>query len=194
MNRPGLAAADVRKVGAHFGIVGTYLVGVRGYFEKSMGNPTKNDRGIYDDAIFLVTPSKVRAYNGNTDPSFGRKGMANLKPGVWEFETGLHGLSRPNPYPAFRQHSKMTVYRDDVGDDSGYFGINLHRGGINSTSSLGCQTIVASQWDEFIGEAYEDMGTTVADVRSGVKGARGRVIKYILVTRAELEKIIGHGI
>ena len=68
------------------------VVGVRGYYRDTMGAPGVNDRGIYDEAIFLHTPSATVAFNGNTDPSRvkkgsgtgARKGMASLNPGVWK--------------------------------------------------------------------------------------------------------------
>jgi hypothetical protein len=33
------------------------LLGVRGYYLRTMGKPKINDRGMYDDAIILVTPT-----------------------------------------------------------------------------------------------------------------------------------------
>ena len=42
-------------------------------------------------------------------------------------------------------------------EHKGMFGINIHRGGVSTTSSLGCQTIVPSQWNEFIKLAKSEM-------------------------------------
>lgn len=138
---------------------GTFVVGVRGYYRDTMGKTGVNDRGIYDDALFLITPDRFIAFNANTDPSKVRKGagvgagkgMASLKPGVWR----AHGLGKhKGQYLALVQsRGKVTVRRDGTAgdyDDTGMFGINIHKGGINSTSSEGCQTIPPSQWDEFI--------------------------------------------
>lgn len=137
------------------------LVGVRGYYKNSMGKPGVNDRGIYDDAMFVLSPDCFVSFNANTDPSRVRKGrgkgagkgMASLKPGLYRAHSvGWH----KKVYPALRQsHGEVTVIRDGLdGDyeDTGYFGINIHPGGALGTSSLGCQTIprVGGQWDAFI--------------------------------------------
>lgn len=127
------------------------LLAVRGYYTNSLGKLGQNDRGVYDDAIFVVEPNGVHNFNGNTDPSMFRKGVAKLKaPQAVRYIPGPHGFKRKKgPYPAFRQNSPCTVLRDQDGDDTGIFWINLHRGGLTQTSSAGCQTVPPHQWNEF---------------------------------------------
>ena len=73
--------------------------------------------------------------------------MAVLNKGAWNYKCGLHR----GKYKAFRQAAKVTVTRD--GDppyeDEGYFGINIHSGGWETTSSAGCQTVPPDQWTAF---------------------------------------------
>lgn len=128
------------------------LLGVRGYYRASMGDSGCNDRGIYDDAIFVASPSCHVAFNANTDPSVQRPGVAVLDPGVWRYKLGIHGLSKPveRQYQALVQADEVRVTRDGGRREGGYFGINIHRGGEHETSSLGCQTIYKPQWAEFI--------------------------------------------
>jgi len=135
------------------------LVGIRGYYLNSMGEKGKNDRGIYDDAIFLVSPTAYVTFNANTDPSVHRKGIASLVPGVHMYRKGRHGISKGPGYPALRPATKneaLPVWRDGEGISIGYH-INIHRGGHSTTSSLGCQTIPLGQWQAFISLVYEEM-------------------------------------
>jgi len=135
------------------------LVGIRGYYLNSMGEKGKNDRGIYDDSIFVVSPEAYASYNANVDPSRYRKGIATLVPGVHLYRKGKHGISRGSGYDALRPATKgeaLPVYRDGEGVSIGYQ-INIHRGGYNTTSSLGCQTIYPTQWKSFISLVYDQM-------------------------------------
>lgn len=135
------------------------LVGVRGYYRDSMGEKGKNDRGIYDDAIFVISPDCYVTFNANTDPSRFKKGIATLIPGVHRYRKGNHGISRGPGYPALRPATKgemLPVTRDVIGNDMGV-AINIHKGGRGTTSSEGCQTLPPSQWDAFINLVYEQM-------------------------------------
>ncbi|MEG3182132.1 hypothetical protein [Sphingomonas sp. LT1P40] len=160
--RPQMTEAQLMAKVAPLGITRLdtlFVVGIRGYYLDTMGRAAANDRGIYDDALFVVAPDQhFSAYNGNTDPSRRRigggtgagKGMACLKPGLWRaHRLGLH----KGQYRALIQTGgKVTVTRDGTPpyEDTGYFGINIHRGGIGTTSSEGCQTIPPEQWPTFI--------------------------------------------
>lgn len=158
MNKPKLTQVEALGVLNKYSLTApVQLLGIRGYYKKTMGNPIENDRGIYDDAIFIVAPDMFIPYNANTDPSTFRKGIANLKKGVWFYRPGKHKINSPNGYPALVQADKVTVLRDGVGEDTGWFGINIHKGGYNTTSSLGCQTIYPTQWESFINTVYDQL-------------------------------------
>ena len=133
-----------------------FLVGVPGYYWRSMGDPNSNDRGIYDDGIFVVSPTAFVSFNANTDPSRYRQGIATLLPGVHPYRPGNHGISRPGGgYPAFRPATRgeaLPVKRDGenrVPSSRPGIAINFHKGSKATTSSLGCQTLPPAQWDEF---------------------------------------------
>ena len=85
------------------------LLCMRGYYKSTMGDPTKNDRGIYDDAIFLITPDMYAPFSANVDPSAFRKRIANLNPGLWKHKLGIHGLSKPKnrQYEALVQAAQL---------------------------------------------------------------------------------------
>lgn len=140
-----------------------FELAVRGYRRDSMGQPGVNDVGMWDDAFFWVTPTGMIAENGNTDPSrYGwnanaGKPMAILQTGCWPFRRGPH----KGRLPAFRQFTdeeadaagglphdgRFAVTRIwKPGDkrnyqEAGYYAINQHFGGVNTTSSEGCLTV-----------------------------------------------------
>lgn len=130
-----------------------YVVGVRGYYRDTMGQVGKNDRSLYDDALFIVGPHSFGSFNANTDPSVYKSGIATLIPGVHWYRPGNHGISRPGGgYPAFRPATKdeaLPVQRDGKAGTSDGIAINIHKGGYTTTSSAGCQTIHPDQWDAF---------------------------------------------
>lgn len=138
-----------------------YLIGIRGYYLNTMGKPGSNDRGIYDDAICLVAPNLFLTFNANTDPSVFRPGIATLLPGKHMYKRGKHGLSRPGGgYDALRPATfdeSLPVTRDGKVGVSKGVAINIHKGGYNTTSSEGCQTIHPDQWKEFIDTVYKQM-------------------------------------
>lgn len=141
------------------------LLGVRGYFFQTMGDPGRNDRGIYDDAMILYSTAAHVTFNANTDPSVFRPGVASLRCGLWSYKVGIHGLSKPKAkqYTALVQAAPVTVSRDPQKPgnkpvtDTGLFGINIHRGSYGGTSSLGCQTIHPDQWPAFIALVQEQL-------------------------------------
>jgi lysozyme len=156
------------------------LVGIRGYYKNSMGKRNRNDIGIYDDGIFILSPQAYASFNANTDPSRLKPAIATLKAGVHRYKKGRHGISRGAGYPALRpatQGETLPVKRYNAKTDSYYDGvgiaINIHKGSYNSTSSAGCQTIYPSQWAAFINLVYGEMD------RYGQK-----TIPYLLVENA----------
>lgn len=148
------------------------LLGVRGYFLDSLGEPGQNDRGIYDDAIIICSPTAYATFLANVDPSVTRDKVAVLEPEqVVQYRPGMHRPNSASGHMAWRQDSPVIVRRDNyirpigfksdewgislgngLWTDRGFsdrFWINLHRGGRNTTSSLGCQTIQLSDWTSF---------------------------------------------
>ena len=157
-SKPKMSKEDAMKELAQFNLDAypVKVLGIRGYYKQTMGNPIKNDRGIYDDAMFIVSPDMFASFNANTDPSINRTGIATLvAPQVVLYKVGTHGISGSNPRQAFRQASfGISVVRDGkegVFKDSAKapFWIDIHDGGNNTTSSEGCQTIPKGQWMAF---------------------------------------------
>jgi lysozyme len=157
-SKPKMTLQDALKELSAFGLdeYPVKVLGIRGYYKSTMGNPLKNDVGIYDDAMFIISPDMYASFNANTDPSVTRQGIATLvAPQVVFYKVGIHGISGKNPREAFRQASfGIQVVRDGkdgIVKDSpaSPFWINIHDGGMNTTSSEGCQTIPKPQWASF---------------------------------------------
>lgn len=172
-----LAVKAWEKAGHSEPIPTHYLFAVRGYWPVSMGPTNGNDVGIYDDAIFFITPDSFVGIVGNTDPSrYGwnagaGKPMAVLEPGFWPFYRGAHR----GRMPALRQYTEeeakaaklstngnFVVVRTYAKNDPrnykniGYFAINIHSGGEHNTSSEGCQTIPASLFQDFMQNVWDE--------------------------------------
>lgn len=153
-SKPKMTQQEVIKLLSKFNLqqYPVKLLGVRGYYKQTMGNPVDNDYGIYDDAIFVVSPDGFASFNANTDPSVKRPKVAVLKPDtVTLYKIGMHNMKAP--YEALRQYSRVTVLRDGkeyTDTANAPFYIDIHKGGVNTTSSLGCQTIFLAQWPSFL--------------------------------------------
>ena len=163
-----LAAAEKqwRKDGKTGPLPAKFILAVRAYYRDSMGEVGKNDLNQYDDGFFIVDGDKMTSWNGNTDPV--RLGwnadadgyMARLHTGCWKMRSRMHR----NKYQAFGQDGKdVSVDRVKADGtvaevDTGSFGIDLHPGGVNTTSSLGCQTVPRDQWDDFNETALATFG------------------------------------
>lgn len=177
MNRAELMAAIHAKF-PDFKLDRFAVVGMRGYYLNSMGKPGLNDRAMYDDALFLMSDDELHSFNANCDPSRYKPGIASLQPGVWKvYKFDIHG-GKASQYPAICQRfGKVTVKRDGGKLDTGNFGINIHKGGYSTTSSLGCQTLPPTQWDRFYGTA-ERMAKAIYG-----KSYDKQVITYVLIEK-----------
>lgn len=136
------------------------VVAIRGYYRDSMGMVGQNDRNIYDDAMIVISTNFYATFNANTDPSKFKNGVAKLVPGLHYFKKGKHHIGTSKAYDAFRpatQDESLPVVRDgQVGTSKG-IAINIHKGGLYTTGSEGCQTIISDQWDEFQKTVYNLM-------------------------------------
>jgi len=115
----------------------------------------------FDDLICVVNGNEVKAYSGTTNPGtywlnnpMNVNGTAVLKCGQY-VDTYVIGLHK-GQYTALTQAKKVTVYRDNDRDsiaeeqgkeDTGLFGINIHRANASAISqnidkwSAGCQVL-----------------------------------------------------
>jgi hypothetical protein len=120
-----------------------------------------NEKNKFDDYFYLIKGPIMYVYSGTTNPGthwlknlLNPKGTAVLKPGQYvdAYQLGLH----QGKYEALVQRKPVTVYRDGDKDDTaeeqgkedtGLFGINMHRANSAAISkfidkwSAGCQVL-----------------------------------------------------
>lgn len=126
---------------------------------------TQVDQESFNDWITVFYMQDGRwnyfAFPGTTDPGtfylqhpLNVTGTAILKPGQYR---GSHKIGRHKNYKALQQRNAVTVFRDDdrdgylntagMAEDSGVFGINIHRSNAHRPStvigkwSAGCQVL-----------------------------------------------------
>ena len=176
-SKPRLSSADlhekINKLNIDRVKFPVLVIGIRGYYADTMGVVGKNDRGIYDDALFIDSPSVTASFNANTDPSVSRKGISVLQPGVYLYKIGMHNMKAP--YEALRQYGRVSVIRDgsskiETDTAAAPFYIDIHKGGYGTTSSLGCQTIHPTQWPSFL-----------ESVKSELKRNKQTIVPYLLI-------------
>ena len=126
-----------------------------------------NEKNKFDDHIYLFNGPLMQIFTGTTNPGthwlknlLNPSGCAVVKPGQYvdSWKLGLH----QGKYRALVQAKPITVYRDnnkndlaeEIGkEDTGMFGINIHRANESAVSSIidkwsaGCQ--VLNNPDEF---------------------------------------------
>lgn len=90
-----------------------FILGIRGWFDA----PGENKKGIYDDALFLITLTDCIGFNGNTDPSVDHPGMAVLQPGTYRYAKGIHGQHHFNDLEADEREAVEEWLAQNVGKD-----------------------------------------------------------------------------
>lgn len=181
-SKPKITKSETEKIIKHYlgaNVPRLVLVGIRGYYSKTMGATDKNDINLYDDAIIVWGMDTFETFNGNTDPSYANKDLATLNAGVYQFYRGKH-KGKYNALRAYPEGVKLPCTRD--GETSLCSAINIHYGGLNGsyvTWSAGCQTIPKTQWESFISLVYRRMNEFVM-----------KTVTYILITEEEMRKVL----
>lgn len=164
-SRPQITKEEALQVAQHnYGnnVPPLLIIGVRGYYPKSMGATEVNDFNLYDDAAILIGDNVFKTFNFNTDPSFlikkGRE-MAVLDTGKYKFYRGKH-KGKYNALRAYPEGIVLPCTRNGKKSTCRY--INIHKGGMNPSSagitwSEGCPSVPTSQWNEFIETVYSNM-------------------------------------
>lgn len=151
----------------------TYLIFIRGYYLNTMGEPNKDDRNIYDDALFVVGPTLNESYNCNTNPSWRRKGtrwLAELNLGVYQFYRGMH-KGRYKALRTFPEGAILSCTRNSSMATCSH--INIHKGSTNPMVhdivwSEGCLTLPDTQYNDFQMRLWDAMDEYKQEVITAV--------------------------
>ena len=123
---PELAREKARELLAAKDVVDAVaLIGVRGFFD-AMGQSPGNDPGIYDDAVFLVTPDACRGFLFNTDPTRFEPPNVTLKAGLWRYKPGDHKPEGGTAYAALIHEGSVvwvTAYPTSLTDYQRFGGL-----------------------------------------------------------------------
>lgn len=129
-----------------------HIVGVRS---------AANEKNKFDDTIYLVNGPMMHVFTGTTNPGthwlknlMNPKGTAVLKPGQYvdSWKLGLHqgkykALTQAKPITVYRDNNKNDLAEENGKEDTGMFGINIHRANPSAISSIidkwsaGCQVL-----------------------------------------------------
>ena len=165
------------------------IIGIR-------SNSTKPDS--FDDRILVICKNDADEWQewswpATTDPGLywlqnpmNVSGTAILKEGQWRggWKLGLHkgkrALVQIKPVTVYRDKNKDAVIDFTKGENSGIFGLNIHRAGLRSTKvdkwSAGCQVFANdSNFEEFL---------SLCDKQ--VKHGHGDVFSYTLLKESEI--------
>lgn len=117
----------------------------------------------WDDTIGMAGTGCV-IVPGTTDPGLpytlnplNRQGAAWLVPGVYRYKIGKHkllpALVQAGPVRVRRDRNRDGRPQDDEPEETGWFGINIHRGGSQKRPvgpwSAGCQVVPQEHWPAF---------------------------------------------
>ena len=120
-----------------------------------------NEKNKFDDLIYVINGPMMNVYTCTTNPGtywlknlLNPKGAAVLKPGQYvdSWKLGLHqgkykALVQAKPITVFRDADKDDLAEETRVEDTGMFGINIHRANPNAISSIidkwsaGCQVL-----------------------------------------------------
>lgn len=161
------------------------LLGIRQYNNSEIKSPST----IYDDSIVRYIEGEIKIFTASVDPGsyyinhpLNPQGCAQLKCGLWSYAIGEH-----HTHKALVQAEEVTVDRLDrngkrMGEESGYFGINIHSGGpeyLVGRYSAGCQVIKST-------EAWKDEWTDFyGPILTAVEIFKQKRIPYLLVDKLE---------